>query len=113
MAKRFGPKDPSTRHTIDYRKSARGVEAPARHDIAPSARRVVGQGPVDETVGQGHGPTLSDSARDEASTSTAVIEHVSGNTYLLRNPAGEFVCQGPLDFLERVAARNGWGVPCR
>jgi hypothetical protein len=56
MAKRFGPKDPSTRHTIDYRKSARGVVAPARHDIAPSARRVVGQGPVDETVGQGPAP---------------------------------------------------------
>jgi hypothetical protein len=46
-------------------------------------------------------------------TAHAVIRNVQGNTFELRNPHGKFVCQGPLDFLIRQSAANGWEHVCR
>ncbi len=43
----------------------------------------------------------------------ATIRNVHGNTFELRNPRGEFVCQGPLAFLVHVASANGWEHVCR
>lgn len=48
-----------------------------------------------------------------STTAYAIITHVQGNTFELRDPRGEFVCQGPLDFLVRQASANGWEHICK
>lgn len=39
---------------------------------------------------------------------TETISHSKGNTFRLTNPAGGFVCDGPLWFMVHLCGANGW-----